>query len=252
MIDRKTGKKLPARSTRTRNHDEALLVIADWLVNGIKNRKDFAPRPLETFCDVKGIIKAIRKTELAPDDAMRIVKTLTDLSLIDILAVPRGNGSICFISYLLDFWNYDTSEYLKERISHGYSLTKRHCHECANYTRLHWELFFKDRKLNTVTLQDLKDFSQTLYDKGLASGTINHILNVGKKALKEAYRKQLIPFDSTDGLAYFSGKTKKRGVLTPEEAARLFSLEWGDKRAYAGKSFGHYHGITEWRSAGGT
>jgi integrase len=57
---------------------------------------------------------------------------------------------------------------------------------------------------------------------------------VGKKALKEAYRKKLIPFDPADGLAYYSGKAKKRGVLSPQEAARIFSLEWEDKRAYVG------------------
>jgi hypothetical protein len=222
--------KLPARSTHTLNHDEALLLIADWLANGIKNKKDSVPRPFETFCDVKGIIKIIRKTELTSDDAVRIVKTLSGLSLIDLLAVPRGNSSVNFISYLLEFWNYEKSVYIKERISHGYSLTRRHCHECTNYTRLHWEPFFKDRKLNTVTLQDFKDFSQAVYDKGLAAGIINHILNVGK----EAYRKKLIPLDPTDGLAYFSGKMKKRGILTLEEAERLFSLEWEDKRAYAG------------------
>jgi hypothetical protein len=70
---------------------------------------------------------------------------------------------------------------------------------------LHWEPFFKDRNLNTITLQDFKDFSQTLYDKRLAAETINHILNVGKKALKEADQKKLIPFDPIDGLAYFFG-----------------------------------------------
>jgi hypothetical protein len=64
LIDQKIGRKLPARSTRTRNHDKALLVIADWLANGIKNEKNSEPCPLETFCDIKGIIKAIRKTEL--------------------------------------------------------------------------------------------------------------------------------------------------------------------------------------------
>jgi hypothetical protein len=136
LIDQKTGRKLPARSTGTRDHDEALLVIADWLANGIKNGKETEKRSVETFCDVKGIIKAIRKAELTADDAVQIVKAITDLSLIDLLAVPQGNGSVDFTAYLLDFWNYETSEYLKERVSHGYSLTKRHCHECVSYTPL--------------------------------------------------------------------------------------------------------------------
>jgi hypothetical protein len=43
------------------------------------------------------------------------VKILTDLSLVDVVAVPRGNGFVNFISYLLDFWDYEKSEYIKER-----------------------------------------------------------------------------------------------------------------------------------------
>jgi hypothetical protein len=46
---------------------------------------------------------SVWNTKLIPvDDAMRIVKTLMDLSLIDIIAVPRGNGSICFIPCLYE------------------------------------------------------------------------------------------------------------------------------------------------------
>jgi integrase len=32
----------------------------------------------------------------------------------------------------------------------------------------------------------------------------------------------------------FSGTPEKRGVLTPEEAAKVFKADWKDKRAYAG------------------
>jgi hypothetical protein len=82
-----SGKKLPARSTGTRNRETAMLVIADWLTNGIKTAKGTGKRPIETVCDIKSIVKAIRKTELTPNDALLIVKTLTDLSLVDLVAV---------------------------------------------------------------------------------------------------------------------------------------------------------------------
>jgi hypothetical protein len=135
----------------------------------------------------------------------------------------------------LDFWNYDTSEYLKDRIAHGYQLTRRYCRERCNYVKLHWQTFFKDRKLNTVTLRDIKEFSQAVYDKGLAAGTINNILKLGRQALRDACRKKLIPIDPTEGLEYFMGKAKKRGVLTPQEARDCSPLN--------GKTSGHTLGI---------
>jgi integrase len=54
----------------------------------------------------------------------------------------------------------------------------------------------------------------------------------GTTALKWAFREGLIPQDPTAGLIRFSGKFKKRGVLTPTEAEAIFAVKWEDKRAF--------------------
>jgi hypothetical protein len=52
----------------------------------------------------------------------------------------------------------------------------------------------------------------------------NHCLTV-------AFQNELIPSDPTLGVKRFSGKAIKiRGVLTVEEAQRLFELPWDDER----------------------
>jgi integrase len=53
---------------------------------------------------------------------------------------------------------------------------------------------------------------------------------VGITALRWAYANGIIPVDPTLRLPEYSSKGKKRGVLSPEEAERLFRLDWKDAR----------------------
>jgi integrase len=59
-------------------------------------------------------------------------------------------------------------------------------------------------------------------------------MNCGITALSWAFREGHIPVDPTIGLVRFGGDGKKRGVLTSQEAAAVFGVEWKDKRSYIG------------------
>jgi hypothetical protein len=54
----------------------------------------------------------------------------------------------------------------------------------------------------------------------------------GKTALGWAYQEGMISTNPAEGLLRFSGESKKRGVLTPQEAAMVFAAKWNDRRAY--------------------
>ncbi|GHT67278.1 hypothetical protein FACS1894110_12460 [Spirochaetia bacterium] len=90
--------------------------------------------------------------------------------------------------------------------------------------------------MNTITREDIKKFSlwlgETKNDKGekYSANYLNGILIAGFTALKWAAAEKIIPVDPTEGLLRFSGSTKKRGVLTPQEAAELFAMPWKDER----------------------
>ena len=232
LVDPQTGAKLTARSTGTRNRDEALLKIAEWLKSGIPTGRIRKPRTLESAAGIENILKAVRKTELNSDDALRIVQALKDRKLIDITAVKSGKGSVSFTEFLEEFWDYEASPYIREKKAHGQSIGKRHCYENMCRFNRYWEPAFRGRALNSITRQDLKDFSLSLADAELAPASINKIMGVGTTCLSWAFREGLIPGDPTVGLVNFSGEAKKRGILTPHEAQSLFTAQWKDKRAY--------------------
>jgi integrase len=102
----------------------------------------------------------------------------------------------------------------------------------SRFTR-YWQPVFRGRPLNSVTRQDLKDFSLGLAEGGLTPASINKVMAVGTTRLSWAFREGLIPADPAVGLVNFSGEAKKRGVLTPMEVQALFAASWKDKRAHA-------------------
>ena len=167
FVDPETGRKLPARSTGERSRDAALLKVAVWKAGGLPTGRTRRPRPLEVAAGLDAILKSIRKTDLNGDDALRIVSALKDLKLIDIAAVKAtGGGAVPFIQFLGEFWDYDTSPYIRDRLAHGYRFSRSYVHECQK--RLKSDdiaKFFKDKKLNCVTTDDLKKLSSQLADR---------------------------------------------------------------------------------------
>jgi hypothetical protein len=151
LVDPQTGTKLTARSTGTKNRDEALLKIAEWLKSGIPTGRMRKPRRLETAVGIESILKAIRRTELDPDDALRIVQALKGRGLIDVAAVKSGVGTVPFTEFLGGFWDYEASPYVREKRAHGQSIGKRHCYEMESRFGRYWQPAFRGRALSSIT-----------------------------------------------------------------------------------------------------
>lgn len=126
FVDPVTGGRLTARSTGTKIRDEALLLVAKWLDSGVPTgrQNQRKPRPLAIATGVDGFLKAIRKTDLNTDDAMRIVALLKERGLIDIPSVPGGKGKVQFNAFLEQFWDYEKSSYVREKLAHGQRIGK--------------------------------------------------------------------------------------------------------------------------------
>ncbi|GHV75530.1 hypothetical protein AGMMS49942_03510 [Spirochaetia bacterium] len=235
ILDPETGERIASRSTGTSNRDEAVLKVGQWLREGIPTRRQKARRTVATIGGIKSILESIEKTpDLDTEAALQIAKALKDRNLLDFPIVKAGKGGTDFLRFLEIFWTYSSSPYVREKLAHKQNIGKRHCYDSMHRVWLYWEPAFKDRPLNSITRQDLKDFSLSLADKGLASSSINKIMVCGTTVLSWAFREGHIPVDPTIGLIRFSGEGKKRSVLTPQEAAAVFTVEWKDKRGYAG------------------
>jgi len=234
FINPENGKKLSARSTGESDKIKAQVKAELWKQSGIPTGRLKKPRPIIEAAGIEAIIRSIRKSELISDDALRIVSTLKSMGLIDIAAVKNtGRGAVIFTEFLQNFFDYDKSEYIQDRLSHGYRFGRNYAHECQNRIKAELIPYFGDKKLNCVTTDDLKKLSNQLAARGLSTSTINQILLICCTPLKWAFSEKIIPANPAIGLTKFSITNKERGILTEAEAAEVLKPEhWEDKRAY--------------------
>jgi integrase len=161
-----------------------------------------------------------------------IVNALKERGLIDVGAVPAGKGSVKFTDFLLKFFDYNKSAYVKDRLVHGHGIGRRYCAESLKMIRRFWEPAFKGRTLASLTRADLKAFSLSL-PADLSFSYKNSILNSGLIPLGWAYEEGMIPADIAKNFERYGGKARKRGVLSVKEAEALFAMPWADGAAMA-------------------
>jgi len=233
FTDKASGVKLTARSTGERELLKAQLKVELWKINGIPSGKAGNPRPLEEVAGIENIVKSILRADINADDAMRIVTTLKNMGLIDIAVVKNtGRGAVPFIDFLETFWDFDRSEYIQDKLTHGYRFSRRYAYSCKNMAKAVLAPFFGDKKLNCVTTDDLKKLSNQLANRKLSTSTINQIIMVCCIPLKWAFNQKILTHNPVIGLTKFSITNKQRGILTETEATAVFAVSWKDKRAF--------------------
>jgi len=232
-IDKVTGKKLSARSTGESEKLKAQFKAELWLVNGVPTGRQKKARPIAEAAGIEAVIKAINRAELNSEDALRIVEKLKNLGLIDITAVRnQGAGAVRFVDYMKKFWDYDTSEYVKYRHGHGKKIGRNHAYNAVLRVNSILTEFFGDKKLNSITKNDIESLSVYLTGRGLSVSTNYQIMLCAITPLKWAYKRDIIPSNPCKDLDKFTITHKKRGIFTESEMAEIMKPEyWQDKRA---------------------
>jgi integrase len=165
-----------------------------------------------------------------------VANILKKRGLLVSFVFPDELGVEPFAEFLVRFWTYDKSPYVKDKHAHGYRMGRTHCEQSLGRAQKYWVPFFVKKRLSEITKADLKTFALYLGDDklGLSPVTRNRVLTVGTTALRWAYANEYIREDVTAGVATFSEKLRKRGVLSPSEVKKLFALEWPDDRIKLG------------------
>ena len=143
------------------------------------------------------------------------------------------NAYMTLAVYGEGFFAWD-SAYAQDRILRGkrYSMEQARSHELAF---LNW---IKPDKIGNMRLEMIDDqavasWQLRIASTGLAPKTVHQRTMTLRILLKAAYRtghlRRVIQYEP------ISGRVKSpRGMLTIEEATRVFSEPWGDQRTYAG------------------
>jgi len=224
-------------STGKRSRNEALVKVNEWLRYGYTGR-DQKKTTIQDRLQFQTILYYLSTMELTDKQKDRLVDVLIDQGIVtENATLPEEaaeEDSILLIPFLEEFWDYDNSPYVREKHAYGQSIGKRHCYEQSKRIS-HWRSYFApDTRLKDVTKEDLKFFQLELKDKELAPKTINNIVTVGTVPFGWAADRVDLEVNPAIGLRKFSGTSKKRDILNPEEVQQLFSSKWDDERSRVG------------------
>ena len=220
-----TKRYISGKSTRQTSRNAATATVADWLSNGLPE----SGQSVQELLALDTVVSFIRGQNVTPQDAEVIVDELKTRGLIA-SATVAAEDAVQFCTFLEEFWDYDRSPYVREKLAHNQSISRRTCYDRSLSIKNYWRPHFPSRLLNEVSRTDLRDFSLLIAER-VSAQTVNHIMNTATIALRWAYSNDLIPANPADGLRKFTVHAKKRDILSSDEAYQLFRMDWEDERA---------------------
>ena len=154
-----------------------------------------------------------------------------------------GNKREELIAFLLDFWDYDNSKYVRGKLARGGTIGKAHCKIMGYMVNKHVKPTFEGRSIRSLRPEDFDEWMASLAADGVSSKTINmarHSVNAGLNYLTSLRR---IPWNPLAAVKPYMEVNGKRGTLTVEEFRKL--LEYGglDPRVHVAISLGGLCGM---------
>lgn len=198
-----------------------------WQINGIDEKTT-----VDDVVNRKSLFFYLKETKLDRETVKNILKILKDKNLLHDQADFNKTAELPIVEYLTNFWNYDTSEYVKEN-----KIGKRHCYDMSSRIK-QWESFFGNKKINEIQKSDIRDFRSFLRIS-LSEKTIKNSLNVGGAAFQWLVKMEHISNNPIKELRESENKNKKtvktkRGILTIGQVQKIFSIKWNDERCRVG------------------
>jgi integrase len=227
----KTGAYLPPVSTRQTDEAAAIKTAYDWFRNGVPYK--------DKAVDLKEYTLRNLAKEATSADAELIVKELKRRGLLKSAVLTDTKQDRDFAEFITNFWDYDQSPYIREKLRKNHGIHKRYCHEQLGVVKKYWVPYFAGKLLGEITRQDIETFIEYFETLPETSGVRipqsakrrNIIIQAGTIALSWAFNKEIIDKDVTQGIIWFSGKAAERQILSPELAAAVFKAQWKDERA---------------------
>ena len=188
-----------------------------------------------------GISIEILRTKLG-DDSFRRIGTRSAAAAIAVRAYEEGltnkeKKSPNFVEYVLNFWDFDNSSYvkLKNKTKKG-SIGRDHClNMLGTFKKNFLPHINQDLKLNEVTQSDIENVIIALIDEGsISNSTINNVILSVQKPLNEAFSRGMIKTNPMQNISMLERNQKDRGIPTKSEVEAV--LEYLRKEGFAGRS----------------
>lgn len=217
-----TGNYISAKSTRTGDKKEAERIAWKWLLDKKSERLKIENKKLNEL---------VRSADLSDNLIDYVICEAKKRGIVKSVVKQGEKGNINAFLYCLDFWDFEKSPYIRQKIRMGQKLTKKHCEAQKTNIKKHFEQFLKNKLLGEIIRADIEKLFDEIGLLKLSGHSKNYIMRSLLVPLKFAYFHEIIPTDLFTGWIFFSEKYKKRQILSPEQMQALFAVEWGNPKA---------------------
>ena len=234
FVDISTGLITSAKSTHTKDKLEAAVIATSMLNNGVpsarSNSRAFEFAAANNFLTptpkvATPVAIPVPVSDLAPQVIPEITK--------EPAPAPVKTDGIKICEFLWNFWDFDNSEFIKRRIAHGHSITKKHTICMQAYIKNNFLPYFgKDMCIEELDRQKLDDFFFHLRDeKHFSAATVNKNMNCANVGFKWLLDNGKIKENPLKGIEKFKIENEKRGIPTESEVKALLELDWDNSLA---------------------
>ena len=240
--DRVTGKKLTAKSTKTRDPQEAESIINYWYYNQdsyfkkhqAKNNIALLKKILDdvTTEEFNNVLKTFFADKLNPNVfAFSSEQANLKNDLPTAIAYPPEideiaslTKTISFFDYLMLFWNYDKSPLVKQLARLGQKIPNPERFRLYAGVLKKYEHVFGNKLLTEINTNTINTMLGQIKNEGaLRNSTIHTTRGIITQALKFAYKNKLLAYDLSQGVTNFTFKNRTKAIFSEAELKEMFS-----------------------------
>ena len=175
------------------------------------------------------------------DDSFRRIGTRSAAAAIAVRAYEEGltkkeKKSPNFVDYVLSFWDFDNSSYVKlKNKTKKESIGRDHClNMLGTFKKNFLPHIDQSLKLREITQNDIENVIIALIDEGnISNSTINNVILSVQKPLNEAFSRGMIKINPMQNISMLERNQKDRGIPTKSEVEAV--LEYLRKEGFAGR-----------------
>ena len=262
FIDPVTGKRDSGKSTHTKDKVEATMIATSWLQNGQpdcrSNSRAFSNPQSLIPVNLKNMVERLSK-----EDAQIMFSLLSDkfgfstspskTTQSKTLQKSQNEEGIKLAEHLLNFWDYEKSDFIKRYLAKGKRMSRKHVDNMKSLAKNYWLPYFgEDKLVQDLDEEELEDFFFYLFsERKLKGGTVNKAINCGSRAIRYLFEKHKISVNPMAGIERYGTDELKRGIPTESEVKALLNLEWNNHvgklafelAAYCGMRAGEISGL---------
>lgn len=239
------GGRSTSKSTGSRSRLEAERIAMKWVVNGNIPTRINSKEEKSTSVDSLDVINKLRTTIFSDSDIKSIIKVLKDRGYISSAIISKSPETRSMNDFLLEFWDFERSPYIKEKKLKGQSIHRSYCETMRSRVMIYWLPKIGNRMVGSITRDDVKKIFDDENVLKLAPKTINSIVSSLIIPMKWALYNDLTEINCFDGIIKCSIKSKTRTILTLEQAAAVFSTSWENDSAKLANELAFYTGMRQ-------